>query len=118
MNVVLGDLTQEERNFNRILRTIRQIVEQNIGILKMRFRCILGERKLRYNPSKASKIIITCATLHNFLILNRFNIFHGINDNEIRNVIGNEVDINVLASRDMGIQRRNELIRLMAQRMN
>lgn len=42
----------------------------------MCFRCLNGERKLRYKPLHASRIINACATLHNFLI------DHGLNGEE------------------------------------
>jgi hypothetical protein len=35
------------------------------GRLKGRFRCLLKDRSLHYNPIKAAKIIYSCGVLHN-----------------------------------------------------
>lgn len=121
MNVVQGnDLPAAERHFNRDIRSIRQIIERVIGILKMRFRCILGERQLRYHQTKSAKIICACATLHNFLIDHRYNIFHDIDENDLRNLIdmNNDRLIDVLpvgVNRINGIARRNELVAMYQQ---
>lgn len=45
--------------------TARNCVERCIGVLKGRFRCLLVERKLRYNPFKVAQIIHSCTILHN-----------------------------------------------------
>lgn len=74
-----GNLTNEQIYFNNRLQKARNVVERCIGVLKMRFRCILAERKLRYYPTRASHIINACATIHNFLILNNYNIEGGLN---------------------------------------
>lgn len=116
MNVVLGDnLNVDERNYNEIILSIRHLIERVIGLLKVRFRCILGERQLRYNQTKVSKIVIACATLHNFLIFNRFNMMHDIDDGELRNIINNQraMGVNDRLNHDLGVARRNELIALL-----
>lgn len=74
-----------ERRYNRRIRSVRSLVERVIGVLKTRFRCILGERPLRYYPTKVSKIIYACVTLHNFLIRNRFDIMHNMNVDDFIN---------------------------------
>ncbi|XP_046392800.1 putative nuclease HARBI1 [Ischnura elegans] len=50
----------------------RSVVERLFGILKARWRCLLRDRVLHYQPAQASKIILTCAVLHNI------NLFHQI----------------------------------------
>lgn len=41
MKVFIGqNLNEDETNFNRHIRRVRQIVERVIGVLKVRFRCI------------------------------------------------------------------------------
>lgn len=61
-----------ESNFNKIHSKTRNVVERAIGVLKNRFRCILGARQLHYSPSVAGKIVDVCAALHNICI--HFNI--------------------------------------------
>lgn len=67
-----------EKKFNKMVRKIRNKNERAYSVLKNRFRCLLGERKLRYNHENAGYIIYVCATLHNFLISNSFDIEYGI----------------------------------------
>lgn len=43
-------------------------VERCIGLLKARFRCILGEKVLKYEPHKVGIIINACAILHNLCL--------------------------------------------------
>ncbi|KAJ8946757.1 hypothetical protein NQ314_008797 [Rhamnusium bicolor] len=46
----------------------RNCVERCIGALKSQFRCIMGERKLRYKPRKVGNIINVCVILHNVCV--------------------------------------------------
>lgn len=108
-----NNLTEAQENFNVSLCAIRQLIERCIGLLKVRFRCILGERKLRYNPTKVGKIIYACATLHNFLIVNKFDIRHDIDQDLLQIVINNQhivqpnlPQINLRS----GESRRNEVV--------
>lgn len=115
-----GNLSLVQRVYNDIIVSTRSLVERTIGVLKMRFRCILGERQLRYHQSKVSKIINTCATLHNFLLLNGFDMFHGIDGNILRIVINNQVpnanpNLNLDVNRAAGEHRRNEVAELLAR---
>ncbi|XP_071651751.1 uncharacterized protein [Temnothorax longispinosus] len=57
-----------EALYNRKQMRCRALVEQCNGLLKMRFRCLLKHRVLYYSPPTASKIIYTCAVLHNMCI--------------------------------------------------
>ena len=110
-----NNLSQQQEHFNQELCSIRQIVERCIGLLKVRFRCILGERKLRYNPTKVGRIIYSCATLHNFLILNRFNILRDIDGDMLANVMNAQNVPQVVANLPQanlqsGRLRRNQVV--------
>lgn len=111
--------------FNDLIVSTRTLVERMIGVLKTRFRCIMGERQLRYHQTKVSKIIHTCATLHNFLILNGFDIFHDIDPDDLAAVVNNNqianqnvnANLNLVANRMTGAHRRNQLADELALRM-
>lgn len=49
-------------------KQMSSLIEQCNGVLKMRFRCLLKHRVLHYSAPTASKIIYTCAVLHNMCI--------------------------------------------------
>lgn len=89
------NLTDAQRNYNRRFRLERMIIERCIGVIKMRFRCILNERRLRYHPTKASRIFISCVVLHNLLILNGIDPMFDFAAGEIDNF--------------MRIQRQNQM---------
>lgn len=90
------NLTDDQIYYNKRLQKVRNVIERCIGVLKMRFRCILGERKLRYHPTKASQIVMACATLHNFLMYRKYDIRRDINENDLENVIDarNQAQVN------------------------
>lgn len=58
----------EKLLYNKNHRKLRSLIERAIGLLKARFRCLLNERRLRYDPLMSGYIIYACSTLHNFLI--------------------------------------------------
>lgn len=63
--------SEAQKLFNRLHKQMRSLVERVIGLLKARFRCLLGdETKLRYDHLSSGHIIYSCAVLHNFLISN------------------------------------------------
>lgn len=69
---------RSEKRYNKKQRTIRNKIERLNACLKNRWRCLLGEQALRYSHEKSGKIIYACATLHNFLIHNSFDVEHEI----------------------------------------
>ncbi|XP_049697658.2 putative nuclease HARBI1 [Helicoverpa armigera] len=54
-----------EHNYYKLHVTARNTVERCIGVLKARFRCLIAERALHYDPITAGKIINACCVLHN-----------------------------------------------------
>ncbi|XP_055614942.1 putative nuclease HARBI1 [Toxorhynchites rutilus septentrionalis] len=62
------ELESPESEFNSKHVLARGIIERTIGVLKNRFRCILGARQLHYTPTKAAKIISVCCALHNICL--------------------------------------------------
>ncbi|CAI6377470.1 unnamed protein product [Macrosiphum euphorbiae] len=79
---ILGNhqIYSPEHRFNKTHKWARCTVERCIGVLKQRWRCLLKDRTLHYKPTRASKIIITCAVLHNVAI--HYNIGLPEYDNE------------------------------------
>ncbi|XP_046801077.1 putative nuclease HARBI1 isoform X2 [Lucilia cuprina] len=57
-----------EELYNKSHIQARNTVERCIGVLKNRFRCILGERGLHYEPERVIKIINVCCAVHNACI--------------------------------------------------
>lgn len=65
-----------------------KIGKRTIGILKNRFRCLLGARQLHYKPAKAIKIANVCAALHNICITYGLQITYDDAEN-----CQNEIDV-------------------------
>ncbi|XP_049302028.1 uncharacterized protein LOC105223759 isoform X5 [Bactrocera dorsalis] len=61
-----------ESIFNKKHAKARNVVERTIGVLKCRFRCLLSDRKMRYDPAKVTSVINICCALHN--ICKKFRI--------------------------------------------
>lgn len=124
MKKIDGDnLNENQRNFNQRVIGMRQSVERCIGVLKTRFRCIMGERELRYNPTRVGHIIYACAALHNYLIANRFDILHDIDHNILENLLNHRNENNVqqqidLNNRQVAIDRREQLVNFLANLPN
>lgn len=67
-----ADDTPEGR-YNVRHASTRNCVERCIGLLKTRFRCLLGERTLRYKPEKVGTIVAACVVLHNLCVSGRMD---------------------------------------------
>lgn len=57
-----------EDRYNLAHSSGRNHIERTNGLLKGRFRCLLGERGLRYNPHQVGTIVNACCILHNFCV--------------------------------------------------
>ncbi|CAK1586959.1 unnamed protein product [Parnassius mnemosyne] len=53
------------RNFNRKLSSVRIVVENTFGVMSARFRVL--RKPITLQPNKASKVVMACSLLHNFL---------------------------------------------------
>lgn len=110
-------MTDEQQYFNHWHQKIRNIIERCIGLLKIRFRCLLKERVLRYHPTRASNIINTSAIVHNFLIVNNYNIEAdidwriGLNGEIIDEENDEEIDLDDddINTNVIGMEIRNEI---------
>ncbi|KAJ0176455.1 hypothetical protein K1T71_007634 [Dendrolimus kikuchii] len=71
--IVDAPVGSPEEFYSKMHASARNTVERTIGVLKNRWRCLLGHRVLHYHPIKAAKIINACCVLHNMCI-NRIEI--------------------------------------------
>lgn len=62
-----ANLTPQERRFNVAHRSARSSIERSFGVLKKRWNSL--HTGLRYKPVKCARLIMACAVLHNFSIL-------------------------------------------------
>lgn len=108
-----------EKLFNKLVRKVRSKNERGFAVLKSRFRCLLGERKSRYNHENMGFIICACVTLHNFLINNSFDVEHAIPTNLVApdsedDGDYDDEDLNIVGVRNNYLARgervRNQLI--------
>jgi len=100
MTPIIGAIEgSPEAEYNRKQMKCRSIIEQCNGVLKMRFRCLLKHRVLHYSPPTASKIIYTCAVLHNMCINENVPLYLNNDDENLdfgiynENLIENEENI-------------------------
>ena len=59
-------ITPSQRDFNKALSSARVVIEQTLGMLKGRWRCLL--LKLDESIDKIPQTIIACCILHNICI--------------------------------------------------
>lgn len=75
----LSAVEQRRRTrYNKVIASTRILVEQSIGTLKMRWPILRGQ--MAHQPPLASKILLTCITLHNFLINTGYGFIENISE--------------------------------------
>lgn len=103
-----------EQYYTKLHCSARNTVERTIGVLKNRWRCLLGHRVLHYHPDVAAKIINACCVLHNMCIYNRESIDLVENtaeyENEYSAVSSQESTSSTAAELRRGIEKRNVLV--------
>lgn len=83
------------------------------GTLKTRFRCLLKERILRYDPHRAGVITNACCVLHNMCVRGNVPLEDVLEDDEFREA--NPIIINDLVRENVlreGQRQRQNLINL------
>ena len=60
------DTRRKQRRFNHLMSGTRVIVEQALGMLKQRFRCLLIP--LPFALPQSRTVILACIILHNFVV--------------------------------------------------
>lgn len=58
-----------QKRYNNAFKTVRSIIEECNGLLKMRFKCLLKHSVLHYTPTKSPNIINACVVLLNLCIM-------------------------------------------------
>lgn len=114
--VLNAEPNSPEDRYNIAHRQIRSLIERTNGLLKMRFRCLLKHRTLHYKPDTASRIINSCAILHNMCIEENIpiprpeegdiNLDFGLNINNVENENAGRNRINAELVAGKRLQRR------------
>ena len=60
-------LSQAQQNYNFWHSSTRMVVERAFGMLKNRWRLLLGKSRIR-DPSRMCKVVAACVALHNFCL--------------------------------------------------
>ena len=60
--------------FNRAHSSLRSVIEQSFGMVKMKWRILLGLP--HYSERKQAQIILACCGLHNFILENDNDDLH------------------------------------------
>ncbi|KAF9412246.1 hypothetical protein HW555_009189 [Spodoptera exigua] len=100
-----------EEYYTKLHCSARNTVERTIGVLKNRWRCLLGHRVLHYHPDVAAKIINACCVLHNMCI-NRIGFDENIANDGNENPDANSQEVNSTSAAELrqGIAKRAVLV--------
>lgn len=100
-----------QSNFNKAHIQARNTVERCIGVLKTRFRCLLRERTLRYEPRFIGSIMNACCVLHNLCIEYGVELDEEvIVQQEVDNAVDDPGDPDENGLLAQGVETRNRII--------
>ena len=111
MTPILNPRDERERQYNVAHKGTRRIVENAFGMLKRKFPCL---KYLRLSPTKAARVVIACATLHNVNLnfTNEDDMVAEVNgdDGEPAGFIPQLENRNDIALRRLGRQRQLQIL--------
>ncbi|GBM48008.1 hypothetical protein AVEN_34344-1 [Araneus ventricosus] len=82
-------VNEEERIFNYRLSRARRVSENAFGILAARFQ--IFKQRILTNPANATKMVIACFALHNFLIANNSAIYTPPSSIDVENINSRQI---------------------------
>lgn len=101
-----GNLTRLQRNHNYIHSSTRAVVEHIFGLLKGRWRCLLG--LILKDIAKCSNFVLACCVLHNFCYLNNDHVIEAMEIDDRQYPI-NFVDYQDKVSKRLGKAKRDNI---------
>ncbi|XP_029348125.1 putative nuclease HARBI1 isoform X2 [Acyrthosiphon pisum] len=121
---ILNPSSAAEIHYNTKQMCTRSLIERCNGVLKARFRCLIKDRTLHYNPEKSSAIINACVVLHNLCITYNVPeyIYEELEENDMgiyQEVENNDVIHNNQQNRYLmlGRQQRNRIVQVLQNRI-
>lgn len=107
LNREYGNLTRTQRKHNYFHSCTRTVIEHTFGLLKGRWRCMLG--LILKDIGKCSDFVLACCVLHNFCYLHNDDVIQEMVRDERR--IPNQVlrDYSDNASKRLGDAKRNRI---------
>lgn len=107
-----GHLTIEQIHFNKVLSRTRMIVERSIGLLKLRWRCLLNKLDMR-RTDLIPYYVLACCILHNICLKegDRFEYPIIVPDNAV-NLEPLDIDN---ALKEQGIIKRERIMQFISE---
>ncbi|XP_021340220.1 putative nuclease HARBI1 [Mizuhopecten yessoensis] len=104
-----GNLSAQQKHFNKKVSSVRQTVERSIGHMKQRFRRL---RDLSCRDMKsACEIIMSGCILHNMCILHEDDLSEYLDNYDGNQVVNNYPPVYLDNAR--GVRKRNEIVQLL-----